>query len=144
MDIPIVNMKTDAINTKVGEEVTFTVNAKILSNRADFKANRIIKYDFDGDGIDDLTTKDDVVKFIYTTASIENRPFKPKAKVIYREKVGVGYAEPVSVKKGLKPNFIFAQFDKKVLVRDTTLGTDDQTKRDYCMDKKDCVTTTIK
>lgn len=144
MDIPIVTLKTDAINTKIGEEVTFTVNSKILSNRPDFKANRIIKYDFDGDGVDDLTTKDDVVKFIYTTPSEENRPFKAKAKVIYREKVGVGYAEPVSVKKGLKPNFLFAQFDKKILIRDTTFGADDKTKREYCMDKNNCEKTTIK
>jgi len=144
VDIPLVTFKTDNSNTKIGEEVTFTANSRILSNRADFKANRIIKFDFDGDGIDDLTTKDDVVKYVYTKPSPDGKPYKPKAKVIYREKVGVGYAEPIIVKKGIKPNFLVVSFDKKILVRDTTFGDDDKTVLEYCLDKNNCVKTTIK
>lgn len=144
IDIPLVSFKADGINTKVGEEVTFTVNSRILSNRPDFKANRIIKYDFDGDWTDDLTTKDDIVKFVYTSPSPDGKSFKPKAKVIYREKVGVGYAEPIIVKKWLKPNFLVVSFDKKILIRDTSLGADEKTKFDYCMDKNNCSKTTIK
>lgn len=144
VDIPLVTLKSDSINTKIGEEVTFTVSSRILSNRADFKANRIIKYDFDGDGTDDLTTKDDVVKFVYTTPSTDSKPFKAKAKVIYREKVGVGYAEPITVKKALKPSFLIVGYDKKVLIRDTSFGSDENTKLEYCMDKSSCAKSTIK
>lgn len=144
IDIPLVTIKSDAVSTKVGEEVTFTVSSKILSNRSDFKANRIIKYDFDGDGIDDLTTKDDIIKYIYTNPSPDGKPYKAKVKVIYREKVGVGYTEPIIVKKALKPNFILANYDKKILIRDTSYGLDDKTTFEYCLDKNDCENTTIK
>lgn len=144
IDIPLVSLKADIVNTNVGDEVTFTVNSRVLSNRPDFKANRIIKYDFDGDGVDDLTTKDDIVKYVYTSPTAEGRLFKPKAKVIYREKVGVGYAEPITVKKWLKPNFLVASYDKKVLIRDVSYGTDDKTKIEYCMDKNNCNKNTLR
>lgn len=144
VDIPIVTLQTDRVNTKVWEEVTFVTNAKVLSARPDFKANRILKYDFDGDGIDDLTTKDDVVKFIYTNPNIEWRAYKPKVKVIYRDKVWIGYSEQINVKKWLKANFIIFKSGKKVLVRDVTYGTDQNTMLEYCMDKDNCNSTTIR
>lgn len=144
VDIPLVTFKTDINNTKIGEEVTFTVVSRVLSNRPDFKANRIIKFDFDGDGTDDLTTKDDVVKFVYTSPSPEGKPFKPKAKVIYRDKVWVWYAESITVKKWLKPSFLLASYDKKILIRDTTYGADEKTQLEYCLDDKNCSTSTIK
>lgn len=66
IDIPIVTLKTDTINTKVGEEVNFEVVARILSNRPDFVATRTIEYDF-GDGTPPLRTKNDTVTHIYET-----------------------------------------------------------------------------
>jgi hypothetical protein len=65
-------------------------------------------------------------------------------KVIYREKVGVGYTEPIIVKKALKPNFIVVSYDKKVLIRDTSYGIDEKTTFEYCLDKNDCKSTIIK
>lgn len=144
VDIPLVTLKVDNSNTKIGEEVTFTVSSRILSARPDFKANRIIKYDFDGDGTDDLTTKDDIVKYVYTTPSTDGKPYKPKAKVLYREKVWVWYAEPIVVKKAVKPNFLIVAYDQKVLVRDLSFWADDKTQREYCMDSSSCSTSTIK
>jgi hypothetical protein len=66
MDIPIVTLLVDKSDIAVGEEVTFTTKAKILSNRPDFDAKKTIQYDFDGDGVWDKTTKDNVVKYTYT------------------------------------------------------------------------------
>jgi len=65
-DIPIVTLKSSQSNIKIGETVTFTTNSKLLSSREDFIGNRIFKYDFDGDGVDDLTTKLDEVTYTYT------------------------------------------------------------------------------
>jgi hypothetical protein len=67
IDIPIVTLKANQLNVKAGDEVTLEVISSIISNRSDFEANRIIKYDFDGDGNYDLTTKRSTVKHIYKT-----------------------------------------------------------------------------
>ena len=62
LDVPIVTLTTDRINTTVGETVTFTTKASILSERPDFDAVRYFKYDFDGDGnYDILSTKKSTV-----------------------------------------------------------------------------------
>jgi hypothetical protein len=42
-----------------------TVQATVPSERPDFESNRIIKYDFDGDGIYDQTTKKTQVEHTY-------------------------------------------------------------------------------
>jgi hypothetical protein len=65
IDIPLVTVIPDKINIKAGEEVTFTVKSRILSQRKDFDAQKTIRYDFDGDGVIDLVTKDEVVKYMY-------------------------------------------------------------------------------
>ena len=70
-DIPIATLKVSQTNFKVGEPVTFVTNTKLLSARDDFVGNRIFKYDFDGDGVDDLTTKLDEVSYTYTNPSGE-------------------------------------------------------------------------
>lgn len=144
VDIPIVTLQTDKVNAKVWEEVTFTTNARILSSRSDFKANRILKYDFDGDGIDDLTTKDDVVKFIYTAPNLDWRAYTPKVKVLYRDKVWVWYSEKINVQRWLKANFIYFKSNKKILIRDLTYGKDENTILEYCMDINNCNSTTIR
>lgn len=144
VDIPIVTLQTDRVNAKVWEEVTFTTTAKVLSSRPDFNANRILKYDFDGDGIDDLTTKDDVVKFIYTSPNPDGRSYTPKVKVLYRDKVGVWYSEKINIQRGLKANFLYFQSNKKVLIRDLTYGKDNNTILEYCMDSNNCGSTTVR
>lgn len=144
VDIPIVTLQTDKVNAKVWEEVTFRTSAKVLSARSDFEANRILKYDFDGDGVDDLTTKDDVVKFIYTSPNEDWRVYSPKVKVLYRDKVWVWYSEKISIQRWLKANFMYFQSNKKIIVRDLTYGKDDNTIIEYCMDDKNCDTTTIR
>ncbi len=76
----MVTLITDQTNAKVGEEVTFTTKSSILSQRPDFDSTRYFKYDFDGDGEVDLTTKDDVVKYVYQLPGEK----KPKVTVYYR------------------------------------------------------------
>lgn len=136
-DIPIVTLKSNQSNVKIGETVTFTTNSRLLSSRDDFIGTRIFKYDFDGDGIDDLTTKLDEVTYTYTTPSPDDG-YKPKVKVLYRGKVGVGYGDTVIVKKWLRPNFIYQVIDKKILITDLTLGADKDSTIAYCMNMKYC------
>jgi PKD repeat protein len=140
-DIPIVTMKSSQTNAKVGETVTFTTNSKLLSSRDDFIGTRVFKYDFDGDGVDDLTTKLDEVTHTYTTPSSDEW-YKPKVKVLYRGKVWVWYGDTMIVKKWLKPNFIYQVIGKKLLITDLTLGADKDSTISYCMNMKYCNTDT--
>lgn len=79
-DIPVVTLIVDRPNAKVGEAITLEVKSNVLTNNNDFIANRIIKYDFDGDGIDDLSTKDTKVTYVYEKDGI----YTPRVKVTYR------------------------------------------------------------
>lgn len=79
-DIPIVTLIVDRPSAKVGEPVTLEVRSNVLTNMDDFVANRIIKYDFDGDGTDDLSTKDTKVTYVYEKDGL----YTPRAKVTYR------------------------------------------------------------
>ncbi|MBP7848029.1 hypothetical protein KA013_02285 [Patescibacteria group bacterium] len=80
LDVPVVTLIADQTNAKVGEEIMFTTKSSILSQRPDFDSTRYFKYDFDGDGEVDLTTKDDVVKYVYQLPGEK----KPKVTVYYR------------------------------------------------------------
>ncbi|MBQ9553841.1 hypothetical protein IJU97_02520 [bacterium] len=46
-DIPIVTLKSDKINVEVGDEVTFDIISKIISDRSDFEKERTIQIDFE-------------------------------------------------------------------------------------------------
>lgn len=131
-DIPIVTLKTKPINAKVWEEVTFTVISKILSPRSDFKANRIIKIDFDGDWKYDLTTKKESITYIY------QKPwkYKPVAKVIYRWYAGIAHWESIEVTKWLKTSVLTDTYWKEVLIRDVSYGEIDL--KEYCMQLGQC------
>ena len=131
-DIAIVTLAISPINTEVGEKVEFKAVSKIVSDRKDFASSRIIKYDFDGDGQYDLTTKKPVVEYIY------NKPgkYKPKVKVIYRWYAWIAYGEMIEVKEWLKPQVLTTSYDKLVLVRDISYWSIE--KRQYCMDVKQC------
>lgn len=135
-DIPLVTLKTDKINVEVGEEVTFDIISKILSDRSDFEKERTIQLDFDGDGEIDLTTKDDRVKYIYSKPSPTNAPYLPKAYVIYRDYKGMGEAAPLIVKNGIKPALIATTMGTTVLFRDVSLGT--IIEREICLDTPEC------
>lgn len=127
-------MIADQTNAKVGEEVTFTTKASILSQRPDFDATRYFKYDFDGDGAVDLTTKDGVVRFAYPKPG----EMKPKVTVYYRGRAGVGNAEPIAVQKSLTPLLVTSMYDKYVLIKDLSMGEIET--RELCMDTKLCAT----
>ena len=65
-DIPYVTVKSSQSTVEIGDEVTFDVISKVVSDRPDFVQERTIQYDFDGDGERDLTTKADRVTHVYT------------------------------------------------------------------------------
>jgi PKD repeat protein len=134
IDTPIVTLKVDKVQTKVGEQVRLETIAKTTSNRPDFATARTISYDFDGDGIYDVNTKDNVYTYVYKTTGI----FTPRVKVTYRWKVWYAYGEKVNVEKGIKADFLYAIIDNVLLVRDTSYG--DIVTRAFCTDALQCRT----
>ena len=80
LDIPVATLIVDRPTAKVGEPVTLEVKSSVLTNSNDFVANRVIKYDFDGDGTDDLSTRDTKVTYVYEKDGI----YTPRVKVTYR------------------------------------------------------------
>lgn len=135
LDQPIVSLNISTVNTKVGDDVTFQVTASIPSERPDFEATRIIKYDFDGDGIYDQTTKKTEVSYQYSKAGT----YTPKVAVFYRDRAGVAFAEPITVIKSVSPRLLYNTFDKIALVRDISLG--DIEEKSICMNLQACLGT---
>jgi hypothetical protein len=68
-DIPIVTLRVDKSSVDIGEEITFDVISRVLSDRPDFIQERVIQIDFDGDGEWDITTKSDRITYTYTKPS---------------------------------------------------------------------------
>lgn len=135
-DIPLVTLKSDKVNVEVGEEITFDVIAKILSERADFVKERTIQIDFDGDGEIDLTTKDDRIKYIYSKPSPEKELYRPVAYVSYRGYKGQGEGNTIQVKNAIKPALIYTNFGKTVIIKDISMG--DIIEREVCFDVNEC------
>lgn len=131
-DIPAVTFKSNATTIKVGQAVTFTAQANLLSNKPDFAWARYFKYDFEGDGKIDLTTKQDVVTYAYQLPG----EYKPKVNVYYRGRAGVGNAEKIVVQKWLNPSFLHASLDKKVLIKQMSAGAVE--RETLCMDIRLC------
>lgn len=135
-DIPIVTLKTNTINAEVGEEITFDVVSKILSDRSDFIKERVIQMDFEGDGTIDLTTKNDRIKHIYSKPSNTKEPYKPVAYVTYRDYKGRGESAPIVVKNGIKPALIYGVIGTTVFFKDVSIGN--LIEREICRDTTQC------
>lgn len=120
MDIPIVTLAVDKINVAVGDTVTFTTKARILSGRPDFDAKKTVQYDFDGDGVRDRTTKDDSVTYQYTKAFPEG--VSPRVQVTYRGFPVSTNGDTIIVKDELKPRIEVVQYDRMVILRDYSYG----------------------
>lgn len=133
LDQPIVALKTEVVNARVGEEVRFRVVTSIPSERPDFEATRVIKFDFDGDGIYDLTTKKTDLTYVYS----KPWTYTPKVAVFYRDRAWVWYAESLNIVKAVTPRLLYATKDRTVLVRDVTLG--DYEEKTICMDMDRCL-----
>ena len=136
MDVPIVTLTSDKTEVGVWEEITFTTKARVLSNRPDFEAKKIIRYDFDGDGTWDKTTKDSTVTYMYTK---KYESVKPRVEVTYRKNPVLFVGDAITVRQMLKPLLEPHIYDKTVYFRDYSLG--DITKKEICFDgPKSCKT----
>ncbi len=124
----------DRPTAKVGEPVTLEAKSSVLTNSDDFIANRIIKYDFDGDGVDDLATKDTKVTYVYEKDGI----YTPRVKVTYRGRSGTAKGLDINVEKGTKAQFLYATLGNKIVIRDISLG--DIVSKTFCLDLKTCKT----
>lgn len=134
VDTPIVTLKVDNISPKVGEQVRLEVISKTTSNRPDYAKSRVISYDFDGDGVFDATTKDNVYTYVYK----QTGSFTPRVKVTYRGRPWYANGEKIIVEKGIKADFLYALVGNTLLVRDTSYG--DITSRAFCTDALACRT----
>lgn len=134
-DVPLVTLKMDQTSVEVGDEITFDVVSKVISDRPDFLRERTIYYDFDGDGERDLVTKDDHVKHSYDKPSDANG-YRPRASVLYRGYRGVSQGGTLVVKNGLKPRLLYSVVGKTVLVKDISLGQ--VSSKEICFDMKNC------
>lgn len=137
-DVPIVSAKASITNIQVGDEVVFTTTSSILSKKQDFETTRYFKYDFDGDGIYDLTTNKDTVKHTYTKPSTDKRWYRPKVKVFYRERAGTAFTEAVFVRQRLQPKLLHSVYDNKVLFYPTMFGEIETSE--ICLDVRKCTT----
>lgn len=133
-DIPYVTVKSSQSTVEIWDEVTFDVISKIVSDRPDFVQERTIKYDFDGDGEWDMTTKSDRVKYVYTKAN--ELWYKPRVAVVYRWYQWIGNGWTIVVKNALKPMLLSDSFDKFVIFRDVSLW--DIKTKSICLSLKDC------
>ena len=94
-DIPLVTLQSNVGFAKAGDEVVLEAQASILSNRPDFAATRYFKFDYDGDGLYDLTTKKNRVTTTYENPG----KYRPKVQVIYRGRGSVAWADWIEVQK---------------------------------------------
>jgi hypothetical protein len=131
-DIPMVTLKQSQTIVKAGDEVTFDVSAQIISDKPDFVTNRVIKYDFDGDGTYDLTTKDDQVTHIYR----ETGTVTPKVAVIYRDNKGYDFGEDITIEQNIKPLMYITQHGPYILARDISVGSIIESY--VCVDARAC------
>lgn len=132
LDVPRVSLKSDKTQLKVGDKVRFTTTSSILSKKPDFDETKYFKYDFDGDGEYDLTTKQDSVDHYYQKPGT----FSPKVAVFYRGRAGIAVSEKITIQKSLKPVILFDSYDRHVLIKDTSYGDIDT--RTLCMDIRAC------
>ena len=134
IDIPIVTLKSNKNTVEVWDDITFSVSAKIISDRSDFLQERTIRYDFDWDWERDLTTKDDEVTYTYEKPN-ENWVV-PRASVLYRWYVWAAKWWSIIVKDALKPRLLYTKAWKYVLFRDVSLWP--ISKSTTCLSLIDC------
>lgn len=134
-DVPLVTLRMSSSAVEVGDEVTFDVISKVISDRPDFIKERTIYYDFDGDGTWDLVTKKDRVTYSYTKPS-DTSWFKPRASVLYRGYRGVSNWGNIIVRNWLKPRLLFDSVGNLAIFRDVSLG--DIAQKRICTDAKTC------
>lgn len=108
----------DALQVNSWDEVIFELDAEVASSRSDFETSRYFKIDLDGDGTYDTPAfKESEYRHIYDKAW----EYVPKVKVVYRDKVWIDISPQIWVKQWARHSFITDQYDKYVLVRNTSV-----------------------
>lgn len=119
MDIPTVTLSVDRSSIAIWEPVTFKVDTKILSNRPDFTAQRVISFDFDGDGVWDKITKDTQVQYVYKKSA---ESIIPRVQVSYRKNSVVANGPELMIQQWLKIKLEPMIHDKTLYIRDYSMG----------------------
>lgn len=89
-DVPLVALKTDKRITKFWDVVNFEAIAKVLSADKEFDANVMFQWDFNNDGIWDLTTGANFVQYVYTEPN--EYWYRPRVAALYKwyKWIGIG------------------------------------------------------
>ena len=132
-DLPTMDLDVSTTDISVWEEVIFTMSSSVLSNRSDYDTTRYYKIDLDGDGIYDTPPlKQSSYSHTYDKAGT----YTPKAKVVYRERVGIDIAPNINVTQWVKHQVIIDSYDKFALIKNTSIG--DLDSQLLCLDVQNC------
>lgn len=133
-DIPLVTVKVDKTTVNVGEEVTFDIISKIISENSDFEKERTFEYDFDGDGEVDLLTKNDHV--IHTYKEPIEEWVTPRVSVLYRWYRWVWKWARIIVKEWFLPSILFSSLGKFSIFRENSIWN--IVEKNICFDIVSC------
>ncbi len=133
IDLPLVDLDVNTTDITVGEEIVFTMNSEVISNRTDFEEKRYYKIDFDWDGVfESEPIKNDEYRYVYDQVG----EYNPQVKVKYRDKVWVDKWPTIIVRQGVKNQLFIDAFGNKALVKNTSIGNFDVQK--LCLNVPDC------
>lgn len=133
-DMPIVTLKVDHNNIQIWDEITYTIISKISADNDDFGSERTFYYDFTWDGLWDLITKKDAVK--YTFMESYDNWFTPRAAVEYRWKLWQAEWATIFVKNWVRPTLLYNSIWNIVIFRDLSMWIIQ--KREICFEKSEC------
>jgi len=133
IDLPLVDLDLNTTDVTVGEEIIFTLNSEVISNRTDFEEKRYYKIDFDGDGVfESEPIKNNEYRHVYDQVG----EYNPQVKVRYRDKVGIDKWPTIIVRQWVKNQLNIDTFGNKALITNTSVGEFD--KQILCVNVPDC------
>ncbi|MDD2565313.1 MAG: PKD domain-containing protein [Candidatus Gracilibacteria bacterium] len=117
MNTPIIKLNADKTSISSGDEVNFDISVSDILGK-DISDKVEYKYDYDGDGFYDDTSKTGKITHKFSKSGNVNF----KVKVTYKGISNTKY-QLISVKNILKPNFEYYAIGKKLVLFNTSVGT---------------------
>ena len=132
-DLPLVDMDVSVTDATVGEEIVFTFDSEVISNRSDFEQKRFYKMDYDGDGFfESQPFKENEHTFSYSKPG----EYKPQVKIVYRDRVGIDKWPTIVVRQWVKNSVFVDAFGTTALIKNTS--TWDFEVQKMCANVPDC------
>ena len=132
-DLPLVDMDVSITEATVWEEVTFSFESEVISNRSDFDQKRFYKMDYDGDGFfESQPFKENEHTFSYS----KPWEYKPQVKIVYRDRVGIDKWPTIVVRQWVKNSMYIDSFGTTALIKNTSTWEFELQK--MCANVPDC------